>query len=81
MLIRQASVVTLNVYYYRPDYTSLIQEFVWSTNDFVPELLRTQAFLSHWHKNIDAVIKEIALGISGQNKRKIEAVDHLFRLN
>ncbi len=81
MLIRRPSIVTINVFYYLPDYTHIIQEFVWSTNDFVPELMRTHAFLSHWHKNIDAVVKEILVGIAGETQRKIESVDHLFRLN
>jgi uncharacterized protein Usg len=54
---------------------------VWSLDDYVPELQRTHKFLKFWQQNIDAVIKEILLGVSGATPRKLEAVDHLFRLN
>lgn len=81
MLIRRTTIVTLDIFYYRPDYQHLIQEFVWTLDDYVPELQRTQAFLQFWKQNIDAVIKEILLGVSGETPRKLEAVDHLFRLN
>jgi uncharacterized protein Usg len=50
-------------------------------DDYVPELQRTHKFLKFWQQNIDAVIKEILLGVSGATPRKLEAVDHLFRLN
>jgi len=81
MLIRRTALVTLNIFYYRPDYQHLIQEFIWSTSDFVPELQRTQQFLQHWHKNIDAVIKEVLLGVAGERARRLEAVDAVFKLN
>lgn len=81
MLIRRTALVTLNIFYYRPDYQNLIQEFTWSTSDVVPELQRTQKFLQHWHQNIDAVIKEILLGMAGEKARKLEAVDAVFKLN
>jgi uncharacterized protein Usg len=81
MLIRRTTIVTLDIFYYRPDYQNLIQEFVWSLDDYVPELQRTHKFLKFWQQNIDAVIKEILLGVSGATPRKLEAVDHLFRLN
>jgi uncharacterized protein Usg len=81
MLIRTTTLVTLDIFYYRPDYQSLIQEFVYSLDDYYPELQRTHKFLKFWQQNIDAVIKEILLGVAGQTPQKIQAVDHYLRIN
>ena len=81
MLIRQTQIVTLNIYYYRPDYSSIIQEFAWSFDDHVPELVRMHRFLNHWKNNIDAVVKEVLVGVSGDQPRRLDAVDYLFDLH
>lgn len=56
-------IVTLNVIYYMPDYEHLLQEFIWTCEDSLPELKRTHGFLLHWKQNIDAVIKEVLMGV------------------
>lgn len=53
--------VTLQIYYYMPDYSSLIQEFVWQMDDNIPRLYRVHRFLNYWKQNIPAVIKEIQI--------------------
>jgi len=55
----------LQVYYYIPDYTSLLNEFTWQYYDHHPKFPRTHKFLNHWHDNIDAVIAEILMSHSG----------------
>ena len=62
MVLSNHTLTTLQVYYYIPDYTSIIQEFVWQYNDSLPEFPRTHKFLNYWHHNIDAVIADIRLG-------------------
>lgn len=54
-------IATLQIYYYRPDYTNILQEFVWQTEDLVPEFPRVHKFLWHWKNNIIAPIAEIQL--------------------
>ena len=81
MILRPKSVVTVNVLYYRPDYRNLIQEFVWSLDDVVPELRRTHLFLSYWQQNIDAVIKEVLVGVDGDSPQRIRSVDHMLKLH
>lgn len=81
MIIRSTQTVSLNILYYRPDYTNLIQEFVWSFDDLVPELHRTHKFLWHWKNNVDAVIKEILLGINNSSYQTYRSVDDILRLN
>ena len=81
MWIANTQIVTVNVIYYRPDYTHLLQEFVWSTEDQVPELYRVQKFLWHWKHNIHAVVKEIMLGVNNRPFQTYASVDEILKLN
>lgn len=73
--------VTLNIIYYRRDYASLLQEFVWSTDDVIPNLPRTHQFLWHWKNNIDAVVKEILMGVNHSGPRSYRSVDEILKLH
>ena len=53
------SIVTIDVFYYLPEYTNILQEFVWQTEDIVPEYPRVHQFLNYWKENINAVISEV----------------------
>jgi len=66
MIIKEK--VTLQIYYYHPDYRSLIQEFLWQTMDEVPELYRVHRFLNYWQRNIEAVIQEINVAYRNEHK-------------
>ena len=57
MIIKEP--VLIRIYYYLPDYSSLVQEFMWGTMDIIPEYPRINKFLKHWHENIDAVIASV----------------------
>lgn len=81
MIIRSKQIVTLNIIYYLPDHHSLLQEFIWSCDDWVPELHRTHMFLWHWKNNVDAVIKEIILGVSDKNFQSYRNVEEILNLN
>jgi uncharacterized protein Usg len=81
MWIANTQIVTVNVIYYRPDYTHLLQEFVWSTEDQVPELYKVHKFLWHWKHNIHAVIKEIMLGVNNRPFQTYASVDEILKLN
>ena len=81
MLIRTTQIVHLNILYYRPDYQSLIQQFVWSYDDLVPELRRTHQFLWYWKRNIDAVVREVKVGISKDSIQSYRSVDEILGLN
>ena len=51
--------VTTQIFYYRPGYNWLIQEFVWQCRDIVPELPKVHEFLNFWQEEIDATINQI----------------------
>ena len=53
--------ITVDILYYMPDYSELVQELLWQTSDIIPELPRVHKFLNHWHQNIESVIKEILI--------------------
>lgn len=51
--------VTLRIYYFLPDQSSLLNEFWWQTNDMVPRLPRIRNFIEFWIDSLDAPIKTI----------------------
>ena len=59
MIIIRNTIVTINVLYWMPDYTHILQEFIWQTADIKPEYPRVHRFLNYWHDNIEAVISEV----------------------
>ncbi len=59
MIIINNTIVTLNVYYWMPDYSHILQQFIWQTDDIRPDYPRIHKFLNYWHDNIEAVIEEV----------------------
>ena len=60
-IIREKILVTLNVYYWMPDYENILQQFVWQTMDIKPKYPRVHKFLDYWHNNIDDIVSEIQI--------------------
>ena len=63
-MILTREIVIVNVNYWMPDYTNILQEFIWQTEDLVPEIPRVHRFLNFWHENIEAVISEVQISTS-----------------
>ena len=61
MILIKNTIVTVNVFYWMPDYHNVLQQFIWQTDDVRPEYPRVHKFLNYWHDNIDAVIEEIEI--------------------
>ena len=61
MILIRNTIVTINVLYWMPDYTHILQEFIWQTSDMRPEYPRVRRFLNYWHDNIEAVISEVKI--------------------
>ena len=61
MILRRKSIVTVDILYWMPDYTNVLQEFVWQTSDIIPEYPRVHRFLNYWQENIEAVISEVRI--------------------
>ena len=61
MILIKNTIVTVNVFYWMPDYQNVLQQFIWQTDDIRPEYPRVHKFLNYWHDNIEAVIEEIEI--------------------
>lgn len=80
MLIHPERLTTIQVLYWRPDYKSLLQEFLWQTMDLPPDFPRMMRFLKHWHLHIQAAIHRINLGFEGRDRR-YRRVDATFLID
>ena len=78
-ILHKWTVATVQVVYYIPDYLNIVQEFMWQTEDQLPEYPRITKFLNYWDKNIDGPIKEVYIYDQGQSN--IRRVDRRLKLN
>ena len=56
--LQGATLLTAEVLYYMPDHPRLLQTFMWQLLDEAPRYPRLAAFLDHWRREIEAVIRE-----------------------
>jgi uncharacterized protein Usg len=77
--IHKWTVATVQVVYYIPDYLHIVNEFVWQTDDQLPEYPRITRFLDYWDKNIEGPIKEVYIYNQGQSS--IRKVDRRLKIN
>ena len=81
-ILYDTRITTMKVYYFMPDYQSVIQLFMWQFDDIPPEFKNAHRFLNHWHDNIDAVISEVFLAYSGKYKQvEFNPVDDIFKIH
>jgi uncharacterized protein Usg len=78
-ILHKWTVATVQVVYYIPDYLNIVQEFIWQTEDQLPEYPRITKFLNYWDKNIDGPIKEVYIYDQGQSN--IRRVDRRLKIN
>jgi uncharacterized protein Usg len=50
---------TARIFYYFPDFPSLIQEFLWQDYDIRPEYLVLNRFLEYWSCNIEGRLHSV----------------------
>ena len=74
MIVKQQ--VLVNVRYWMPDYNNILQEFIWGTEDIVPEYPRVHKFLNYWHHEIDAVISQVYVSVVEDGDFKWRQIGH-----
>ena len=79
IILRKWTVASVQVEYYIPDYMNLVNEFIWQTEDQLPEYPRITRFLDYWDKNIDGPIKEVY--IYDHEEAKVRHVDRKYKIN
>ena len=57
---------TAEVLYFMPDHPTLLQSFLWQTQDLAPKYPRLIRFLDFWRREIDAVIHTVRIAHKGQ---------------
>ena len=72
-ILRKWTVATVQVVYYIPDHLHIVNEFMWQTQDQLPEYPRITRFLDYWDKQIDGPIKEVY--IYDQQNPKVRVVN------
>ena len=63
--------MTVDIFYYIPQ-TSLLNEFLWQTADYVPDIPRVHKFLLFWKDNIDAIIKDVYVTSASNDWKKTD---------
>ena len=79
IILRKWTVASVQVVYYIPDYMNLVNEFIWQTEDQLPEYPRITRFLDYWDKNIDGPIKEVY--IYDHEEAKVRHVARKYKIN
>ena len=79
IILRKWTVASVQVVYYIPDYMNLVNEFIWQTEDQLPEYPRITRFLDYWDKNIDGPIKEVY--IYDHEEAKVRHGDRKYKIN
>lgn len=74
------SIVTMEVLYWMPMHPTLLQSFLWQTDDEAPRFPRMRRFLDHWRREIDAVIHSVTLAHNDGKAMQMVKVDADFRL-
>jgi uncharacterized protein Usg len=79
--LRGEGLLTAQVFYFLPDYPSIIQEFVWQDYDEAPDYPLLFKFLDHWRSEIEAAIHSVRIAHSRLlGAREFRHVDNEFRL-
>ena len=77
--IKKWTIATVQVIYFIPDHLHIVNEFMWQTEDELPEYPRIKRFLDYWDKNIDGPIKEVY--IYDNKYSNVRVVDSRYKLN
>lgn len=74
IILNKTQLVTVKVEYYIPDYSHIINEFIWQTEDVWPQIPRIHNFLNFWRNNIEAAIHEIFLQKNNNSWKKADFI-------
>ena len=81
-IIKDTRITTIKVYYWMPDYESILQLFLWQFDDIPPQFPKVHQFLNHWHNNVEARIKDIYLSYAGHLKQvEFNPIDDIFNIH
>ena len=79
IIVKKWTIASVQVVYYIPDYLSLVNEFIWQTEDQLPDYPRIEKFLNYWDRYIDGPIKEAYIYDHGDSK--LRHVNRRYKIN
>lgn len=57
--LRNYRLTTAHIYYFRPDFETLLQEYVWQEMDLAPRFPVLRKFLDFWEQNLDGKLHSV----------------------
>lgn len=79
--IKGQGLTTAQIFYYLPDYPSLLQQFAWQHMDEAPDFPRLFDFLDFWRREIEAAIQSVRIAHHQQlGPREWRHVDKVIRI-
>ncbi len=60
------ALTTAQIFYFFPDYPSLVQHYSWQLYDEVPDFPRLFDFLDFWRREIEAAIQSVRIAYDQQ---------------
>ena len=80
--IKGYGLLTAEIFYFLPDYPSLIQQYVWQDYDEAPDYPVLFKFLDHWRREIEAAIHSVRIAHERSiGAREFRNVDGEFTLH
>ena len=77
-----ASLTTARIFYRRPDYLNVLQEFVWQQYDWHPRFPRLKNFLGWWERELEGPLHSVVVAHSQLIKpAEIKLVGSVFRIH
>jgi uncharacterized protein Usg len=56
---------TAEIFYYYPDYPTLLQSYIWQDYDVAPQFPQFQKFLTFWERSIEGRLHSVRLSSAG----------------
>lgn len=57
--LKNYRLTTAHIFYFRPDYERLLQEFIWQELDIAPKFPVLKKFLDFWQANLDGKLHSV----------------------
>jgi uncharacterized protein Usg len=73
---------TASILYRMPDFTSILQEFIWQDYDLAPRFPELQKFLAFWQAKLEGPLVRVTVAHKGLiSAAEMRVVDGEFRLH
>ena len=62
--LKDYRLTTAQIFYFMPDYPTLLQEFIWQDLDLAPRFPELKRFLDFWDEKLDAKLHSVRVAHS-----------------